>query len=87
MAKPGPLAGLIGQLAMTGLGSAFGNMAAVTAASVSINNYLMHKQVEEEIKELLACKGDGSRTAWARRTKISTVRHSHSIRRNVNDCG
>ena len=54
-AKPGPLAGLIGQLAITGLGSAFGNMAAVTAASVTINNYLTHAQIEKEIEELLAC--------------------------------
>ncbi len=41
------LANLIGELAVTGIGSAFGNMGAVTAASVTINNYLTHKQMQE----------------------------------------
>ena len=46
------LANLIGELAVTGIGSAFGNMGAVTAASVTINNYLTHKNVADLKEEL-----------------------------------
>ncbi len=38
----GPLANLISELAVTGIGSAFGNVGAVTAASVHINNFQEH---------------------------------------------
>ena len=49
---PGPLASLIAELAVTGLASSFGNMAALTAASVDMNNRQLHPLEIAEIKSL-----------------------------------
>jgi hypothetical protein len=58
-AKPGALAGLIGELIVSGIGASLGNAGAVTAASVYINNYLTHKQFAEFLDKLKACKAEG----------------------------
>ena len=50
--KPGTLASLIGELAVTGIGSAFGSMGAVTAASVDINNRQLHPDEVAKIRSL-----------------------------------
>jgi hypothetical protein len=49
---PGGLATIIGELALTGLAYPFGNMAALTAASVDLNNRQLHKAEKDAIAEL-----------------------------------
>jgi hypothetical protein len=49
---PSVLAKLIGQLAITGIGTSLGNAGAVTAASVYTNNYLTHEQLERMQKAM-----------------------------------
>ena len=48
----GALASLVSELAVTGIGSAFGNVGAVTAASVDMNNRQLHQLEIEKIKSL-----------------------------------
>ena len=50
--KPGPLASLVAELAVTGIASSFGNTAALTAAAVDIANRQMTKEEGDLIRKL-----------------------------------
>jgi hypothetical protein len=52
------LSGLLGQILTTALTSAFGEVGASTGASVYINNYLTHKQVNDMLQKLAECADD-----------------------------
>ena len=67
------LAKFIGELAVTGMGAALGNMGAVTAASVYMNNYLKHKIRKPGDKDELQELTDKLREANGDQEKISAI--------------
>ncbi len=75
--KPGPLASLVAELAVTGIASSFGNTAALTAAAVDINNRQMTKEDGDTYPETCAqiCGEPGVVYQWRMRRRGSRPGH------------